>query len=148
MNNKVVAVLSSHTPSLFWFRMDMMKEFISRGWSVYALANEEEALWKDKFNEQGIEYRHIDVQRNGVNPITDLKTVKSIKKHLAEIRPDKIFTFQAKTVIYGAIAANSLGITEKKHDPVRTTGIQRRETVTCWTWVRRNANRSGIRQED
>lgn len=112
MRNKVVAVLSSHTPSLFWFRMDMMKEFIDRGWNVFALANEDEELWTEKFKEYGIEYRKIEVQRNGVNPFKDLKTLISIKKQLGLIKPDKIFTFQAKTVIYGAIAANMLGITE------------------------------------
>lgn len=112
MGNKVVAVLSSHTPSLFWFRMDMMREFMNRGWTVYALANEDQGLWKEKFKEHGIEYRQIEVQRNGVNPLHDLKSIRSIKQQLAEIRPDKIFTFQAKTVIYGTIAANQLGITE------------------------------------
>ena len=112
MINRVVAVLSSHTPSLFWFRMDMMREFIARGWRVVALANEDENSWNEKFNGYGIEYRRIYVQRNGVNPLNDLKTLRSIKTRLKEIRPQKIFAFQAKTVIYGAIAANQLGITE------------------------------------
>jgi glycosyltransferase involved in cell wall biosynthesis len=92
--------------------MDMMKEFIARGWRVVALANEDENRWKEKFSECGIEYRQIYVQRNGVNPLNDLKTLRSIKTQLKDIRPQKIFAFQAKTVIYGAIAANQLGITE------------------------------------
>lgn len=107
-----IAVLSSHTPSLFWFRIDMMHCFIEQGHEVYALGNENEADWKDEFAKKGILYRQIDVQRNGTNPIKDLKSIKSIKSVLAEIMPDKIFTYQAKTVIYGTIAANKLGITE------------------------------------
>lgn len=107
-----IAVLSSHTPSLFWFRIDMMKSFMDRGHEVYALGNEAEADWKDKFSELGIIYRHIDVQRNGTNPVKDIKSIGSIKNVLAEIMPDKIFTYQAKTIIYGTIAANRLGITE------------------------------------
>lgn len=107
-----IAVLSSHTPSLFWFRMDMMKEFLSRGHQVFAIGNESEGLWKEKFADNGIIYKSIDVQRNGVNPANDLKTLGSIKKVLKEIMPEKIFTYQAKTVIYGGIAANRLGITE------------------------------------
>ncbi len=107
-----IAVLSSHTPSLFWFRIDMMKSFIERGHEVFALGNEAESEWKDKFEEKGITYRQIAVQRNGTNPVRDLKSIKSIKKVLAEIMPDKIFTYQAKTIIYGTIAANKLGITE------------------------------------
>lgn len=107
-----IAVLSSHTPSLFWFRIDMMKSFLSRGHEVYALGNEPEADWAEKFSELGITYRQIDVQRNGTNPMKDLKSIGSIKGILAEIMPDKIFTYQAKTVIYGTVAANRLGIKE------------------------------------
>lgn len=110
--NKSIVVLSSHTPSLFWFRTDMMKEFISKGYAVYALANESENVWADKFKENNIIYQQISVSRNGVNPFQDNKTLDSIKAKLAAIRPDKIFTFQAKTVIYGSMAANSLGIFE------------------------------------
>ena len=110
--NKVIVVLSSHTASLFWFRMDMMKSFLERGYTVYALANEEESLWKDRFHQHGIQYEQIYVQRNGMNPFRDLKTFFSIRKKLSEIKPDKVFVFQAKTVIYGGIAANSLGIHE------------------------------------
>lgn len=107
-----IAVLSSHTPSLFWFRMDMMKEFQSLGYKVYALGNECEKDWKEKFEEYGIVYEKIDVERNGVNPINDLRTLVSIRSTLKKISPDKIFTFQAKTIIYGGIAANQLKIKE------------------------------------
>lgn len=107
-----IAVLSSHTPSLFWFRMEMMQSFAEAGCRVYALGNEPEALWKEKFAARGIEYREIQVSRNGTNPLQDLKTLGSIRRQLKDIRPDKLFTFQAKTVIYGGMAANMLGITE------------------------------------
>lgn len=112
MASKSIAVLSSHTPSLFWFRTDMMREFLSRGYKVYALGNEEESKWRRRFRNIGIEYQQIIVSRNGVNPLQDKKTLDSIKEKLRAICPEKIFTFQAKTVIYGTMAANSLGITE------------------------------------
>ena len=92
---KIVLVLSSHTPSLFWFRLDMMREFVARGWQVYAVANESEKQWKHVFLEYGIEYRKIEVQRNGVNPINDFKTLYSIYRVLKSIHPEKIFAFQA-----------------------------------------------------
>lgn len=109
---KVVAVLSSHTPSLCWFRMEMMDEFVARGWKVYAIANEEETNWQKEFRAHQVEYRQVAVQRNGLNPWHDLKTYFTLKRLLREIRPDKIFCFQAKTVIYGCLAANALGIRE------------------------------------
>lgn len=107
-----IAVLSSHTPSLFWFRMDMMLAFITKGHDVVAIGNESENKWQEKFNQNGIDYRSVIIQRNSINPFKDLITLLSLKKMLKQIRPDKIFTYQAKTVIYGGIAANYLGITE------------------------------------
>lgn len=105
-----IAVMSSHTPSLFWFRMDMMKEFTRRGHEVIAIGNEPEDEWSEKFRENDIRYLSICVQRNGTNPLGDLKTYHSIKNILKAERPDKIFAYQAKTVIYGGIAAHKLKI--------------------------------------
>ena len=107
-----IVVLSSHTPSLFWFRMDMMQSFKNKGHEVYAVGNEDESVWREQFLEKGIKYYQIEVQRNGINPVSDLKTICSIKKVLKTICPDKVFVFQAKTVIYGGIAARMLGIKE------------------------------------
>lgn len=112
MAERTVLVLSSHTPSLFWFRTDMMRAFRERGWRVVAAANEAEALWAARFRENGVEYRQIAVARNGTDPLRDLGTLRSIRALLKELRPDRIFTFQAKTVIYGALAARSLGLGE------------------------------------
>ena len=107
-----VAIISSHTPALLRFRMDMMLFFKSIGHEVYALGNENEEKWEKFFAEIGIKYLQIKVNRNEVNPFNDIKTIFSIKKTLTKIKPDKIFLFQAKTVIYGSIAANSIGVTE------------------------------------
>ena len=107
-----IAVLSSHTPSLFWFRMDMMLSFKDLGHEVVAIGNEPAEKWADKFDEQGIKYIAAEISRNGTNPLKDLKTLKSLKAILKQERPDKVFTYQAKTVIYGGIAANKIGITE------------------------------------
>lgn len=107
-----VAVLSSFTTSLFWFRIDMMKSFLDAGYEVLAVGDAPEAEWAERFQELGIRYRQIPVQRNGTNPVHDLKTLRALYRLLKEEKPDKIFSYQAKTVIYGGIAASLLGIRE------------------------------------
>lgn len=107
-----LAVFSSHTPSLFWFRFDMMKEFINYGCEVIALGNENSNDWDERFNEYNIKYRQIYVERNSINPKKDIKTFREIYKFIKNEKPDKIFTYQAKTIIYGSIAAKLNGITE------------------------------------
>ena len=105
-------LLSSHTPSLFWFRVDLMKDIQAEGYEVFAAAQMPESDWAERFAEIGVNYRQIKVSRNGLNPIGDLATLRDIKRLLREIKPEKIFVFQAKTVAYGCRAAASLGITE------------------------------------
>ncbi|MPM34184.1 N,N'-diacetylbacillosaminyl-diphospho-undecaprenol alpha-1,3-N-acetylgalactosaminyltransferase [bioreactor metagenome] len=107
-----IAVLSSHTSSLFWFRMDMMKDFIKHGHSVIALGPEPESDWKLTFRENDIEYKQLFVERNGVNPFKDLRTFKELYQFMKRDKPDKVFAYQAKTVVYGSIAAKMNGITE------------------------------------
>ncbi|NRG44683.1 glycosyltransferase family 4 protein [Bacillus sp. CRN 9] len=107
-----IAVLSSHTSSLFWFRLDMMKDFINKGHTVIALGSEPEEEWKKKFEEHNIDYRQLYVERNGMNPLNDLRTLSSLYKFMYKERPDKVFAYQAKTIVYGSIAAKLNGISE------------------------------------
>ncbi len=107
-----IAVLSSHTSSLFWFRIDMMKAFLSAGHEVVALGPDSEIEWKEKFESQGIRYRRIFVERNGINPFHDLRTIRELKEVMKLEAPDKVFTYQAKTIAYGSLAAKANGISE------------------------------------
>ncbi|MGD9677345.1 MAG: glycosyltransferase family 4 protein [Vulcanibacillus sp.] len=107
-----IAVLSSHTSSLFWFRMDMMKDFIKHGHTVIALGPEPESTWKSKFEDNGIKYKQLFVERNGINPFSDMKTYRELCQFMKEEKPDKVFAYQAKTVVYGSLAAKAKGITE------------------------------------
>lgn len=111
-SKKTILVLSCHTHSLFWFRTEMMKDFIALGYNVVAAGQLPESEWKEKFAEFGIKYRQIDAERNGTNPIHDLKTLLSILSLIKQEKPDIMFTYQAKTVIYGGIAAKLKGIKE------------------------------------
>ncbi|TDO94097.1 glycosyltransferase involved in cell wall biosynthesis [Halanaerobium saccharolyticum] len=105
-----ILVLSSHTKSLFWFRLDMMKSFIKNGHEVVAVGSESMNEWKDKFKEHNIKYLSINVDRNGTNPLKDLKTLIELFKIIKNEKPEKIFSYQAKTVIYGSIAARIYGV--------------------------------------
>lgn len=64
-----VLLLSSHTPSLFWFRIDLMKDLKAEGYEVYAAAQMPEEDWAERFKELGVTYRQIKVSRNGLNPL-------------------------------------------------------------------------------
>ncbi|HML34166.1 glycosyltransferase family 4 protein [Sporomusa sphaeroides] len=100
-----ILILSSYAPTLFFFREDMISEMLKRGHEVIAAAPESRKEWAVKFEKRGIKYTTIAVERTGTNPLKDLITLFSILKVILKEKPDKIFTYQAKTVIYGCMAA-------------------------------------------
>ncbi len=107
-----IVVLASHTKSLFWFRLDMMKDFVGKGHQVMAVGSDPECEWENKFRENHIKYKQLNVERNGLNIFKDVITFIGLYKVLKDERPDKIFVYQAKTIIFGAVAARLCGITE------------------------------------
>lgn len=107
-----VAVISSHTQSLFLYRMDMMQAFLQEGHEILAIGPDNELEWQNKFAEKGISYRSFPVQRNGINPLKDLKTLKTLTKIIQEERPQKVFAYQAKSIVYGSIATKMNKIEE------------------------------------
>ena len=107
-----IVVLSGHTKSLFWFRKDLMESFLKLGHTVYAIGSESPDEWTIKFSEMGVEYRQISIQRNGLNPLNDLEFIKKLYRILNELKPDKIFSYQAKTIIYGSISSSLNSISE------------------------------------
>lgn len=108
VSNKKIVVITSHTPSLICFRLDMLKAFIETGYTVIAVGDEGEEEWVPKFREYDIEYYSAPMVRNGLNPFEDLVTFRALYKLLKEIRPDKVFLNQAKAVVYGGIATRML----------------------------------------
>ena len=90
----------------------MIRSFLEAGCEVLAVGDGSEEEWSDRFRGLGARYRQIPVQRNGTNVLSDLKTLRALKALLREEKPDKIFTYQAKTVIYGGLAARQCGIDE------------------------------------
>ena len=107
-----IVVISSHTNSLLWFRMDMMKSFIEKGHSVIAIGPKTDQSTINKFIENHVNYKEITVVRNGLNPFNDIRTLLEILKILKIEKPDKVFAYQAKSIIYGSIASKMNGISE------------------------------------
>lgn len=97
----------------FFFREDMMIAMINKGHEVVAAAPEPVEEWKAKFIKRNIKYVSIKgIDRTGTNPIQDIIGFFSILKAIIKEKPDKIFTYQAKTIIYGCIAAKLAGVKE------------------------------------
>ena len=105
-----ICVITAATWSISKFRIDMIDEFVRRGSEVVVFGDEPHEEWDPYFKKHGVSYRTYPISRNGMNPVSDLATKAALKKLLAEEKPDKVWTYQAKPNIYGCMAAHELGI--------------------------------------
>ncbi len=107
-----ILVLSSEASSMFWYRKDMMCEFVRQGCEVVAASDGAEEEFTEMFASIGVKYRQVYVSKNGINPTQDIKTYKELVQLMNEEKPDKIFAYHAKMVSYGSMAAKKCGIDE------------------------------------
>lgn len=110
MKNKIVFI-ASYPQSLLNFRLALMLEFITKGYEVIAMAPEDKSV-ADKLALQQIKYIPIPLERNGLNPFADFKLITQISKIFKNEKPEAIFAYTIKPVIYGSIAAKLAGISK------------------------------------
>jgi len=106
MRNKRVLLLASLANSLIRFRGDFIKSLIKNGFDVYTAA----PGYSEKHHQQIVDMGAIPIefnlQRTGLNPIKDFKTILELKSILKDNKIDLVFPYTVKPVIYGSMAAN------------------------------------------
>ncbi len=89
------------------FRGDLIDALIKKGVEVHAALPDLE-LGSDlhkKLLGKGLVLHNVNIQRTGMNPVADLRTLWQLLKLELKIHPDAVFTCMIKNVIYGLIAA-------------------------------------------
>lgn len=98
--------------SVLNFRFDLLNTIQEKGSVVYIFAPNiyEEPEVSQILKEKGFILIPIFMDRAGTNPIADFRTIFSIFRQLKKIKPDIVFSYTIKPVIYGSIAAFMVGI--------------------------------------
>ncbi len=106
MRNKRILLLASFANSLIRFRGDFIKSMIKNGFDVYTAA----PSYTEKNHQQIVNMGAIPVeynlQRTGLNPMKDFKSILELKSIMKENKIDLVFPYTVKPVIYGSMAAN------------------------------------------
>lgn len=89
-------------------RGDLLKDIVSRGHEVTAIAGDR--TYEKYLDKIGVNLIDIKLGRASTNPIEDIKLYGTYKKILKEHRPDIVFSYSIKPVIYGTLAAASVGV--------------------------------------
>ena len=99
-----ILIIGALPRSLLNFRGELIKKMISDGHSVTAMsapASEEEVK---KINKLGAKFISFEVDRNGVNPFQDIRTLISLRAAIKKNNTDIVLSYTIKPVIWGGIA--------------------------------------------
>lgn len=90
------------------FRKGLIAGLQEAGYRVSALAPPDEH--RARLEALGVHYHPIAMEKQGTSPFRDLLLLARYRRLLAKLRPDVYLGYTIKPNIYGALAAQSLGI--------------------------------------
>ncbi|WP_284295489.1 glycosyltransferase family 4 protein [Thalassotalea loyana] len=99
-----VAVIGAYPDSIMSFRGAMIKAMVDAGHDVLVMSAPASAKVVKDVESLGARFQAYDVQRNGLNPIADLKTFWQLRNMLKSFQPDKVLAYTIKPVIWGGLA--------------------------------------------
>lgn len=96
-------LISPKNRTAYNFRGDLIKKIIAAGYEVVVTGPNLDNV--DKIEALGARFELIPMNKNGVNPVHDLKYMNALRKLLKKEKPDVTLGYTSKPVIYGSIAA-------------------------------------------
>ena len=100
-----ILIIAHHTNSLLMFSAELLMNFVKRGDQVTVCSPENDPDLVERISEMGIDFFQLPLERNGMNPIKDLFTIRFLVKEIVKINPDIVFNFTIKPGIYGTLAS-------------------------------------------
>lgn len=105
-----VVVFGSCPKALLNFRGRLLKAMRDRGHEVVACAPGSPPEVLERLSEWGIAYHPVPLARTGLNPFRDIATARQFLILLKTLRPDAVFSYTIKPVIWGSATARLAGI--------------------------------------
>jgi len=99
---------SNVTWAMMKFRHGVLQGLLKQGHQLYVVAPYDEFVVP--LQDMGCHCIDIQLSRKGVNPIEDLKLTFRLYKIYRNIKPDIIFNYSIKPIIYGSFAAKLAGV--------------------------------------
>lgn len=99
-----IAISANTSWYLYNFRKNTIIALIEQGYSVVAIAPEDE--YSTKLSELGCEFIHINIDQAGTNPLRDIQTFFSFYQIYKKKNIDVVLNFTPKNNIYSTLAAH------------------------------------------
>lgn len=103
-----VLFLVNHDVVIYNFRLELVERLLKDGHQVVISSPYGERI--EDLKALGCEYRPIELSRHGMNPVQELKLLRSYVRLIREVKPDMVFTYTIKPNVYGGMACKKLGV--------------------------------------
>ena len=111
-------LISPKNRTVYNFRGDLLKDIIARGYEV--IVTGPDRIDVDKIEALGARFVEIPMQKNGTDPMKDIKYLQGLVSLFRKEKPDAVLGYTVKPVVYGITAA---GITGVRNKTAMITGI-------------------------
>lgn len=105
MKRPLITIVSHYAASIVNFRGALIHDLIAAGCDVSVLAPDWTAEQQAAVTALGASIGHVPVSRMGLNIFNDLRTFFALLTHFRQSRPRVVFTYSAKTNVWGILAA-------------------------------------------
>jgi glycosyltransferase involved in cell wall biosynthesis len=102
---KRIAIVASYAPSLLLFRRSLIETLLGHGHQVLCAAPDMDEAVAAELGRLGAETGTISLERTGLNPLRDMKSVDELTGLFREWSPDVVMGYTPKPAIYASIAA-------------------------------------------
>lgn len=110
MSKKITLISQNASPGLIIFRKELIQTLSAQGHEVYCFAIDFTDATREQVKNLGGIPVDYSLNRTGLNPLRDVRDTWALSRKLKEIKPDLMFSFFAKPVIYGSLAAKLAGV--------------------------------------
>lgn len=100
-----VVVLGGYARSLTLFRGPLLAAMVERGHHVTAMAADPDPATTRELHAMGVAFEELPLARTSLDPRRDLATLLHLRRRLTALRPDAVFAYTIKPIIYGLLAA-------------------------------------------
>ncbi len=94
--------------NLYNFRLHLIQTLVSAGHEIHLISPQDE--FTQFLTDSGFQWHPFPISRKGMNPFEEIKTISAINAIYKQIKPDVVFHFTPKCVLYGSIVARIQGI--------------------------------------
>ncbi|MDY4969065.1 MAG: sugar transferase [Lachnospiraceae bacterium] len=104
---KKILVITNHSYMLWQFRRELIAELAKNHEVVLSMPF---VGHEDDFQTMGVKCIKTDVDRRGINPVTDMALIRQYYRILTEEKPDMVITYSIKPNIYAGFLCGAMNI--------------------------------------